>query len=88
MGKLIKIILALLAFPSAYFIFQVGDAELSKANFGYGSPEYTLMLLTVAAPILLGLLMVFGLMKSMLIKYIPPLILLDAIAITWLKMNL
>ena len=88
MGNIIKIILALLAFPSAYFIYQTGDSTLNKAHLGFGTPEYTLMLLTVTAPILFGLLMVLGLMKSMLIKYIPPLLLLNAAAIAWLKMSL
>ncbi len=88
MGKIIKIILLFLVFPLAYFIYQTGDTALGKVGLGYGTPEYTLMLLTVLLPILAGLLILFGLMKSMLVKYIPPLLLLNIAAIAWLKMSL
>lgn len=88
MGSLLQVMLALIAFPSAYFIYQVGTRTLMEAHLGYGTPEYTLMLLTVFAAVLVGLLGLLGLMKSPLIKYILPLLLATGAGIAWLKMTL
>lgn len=88
MGALIKSIIGFFSGFTGLFIFKVGDERLNAAQLGYGTKAYTLMLLTAALPILMSLMMLFAVIKSPLIKYLPPLLLLNGLLIAWFKMTL
>jgi hypothetical protein len=88
MMKLLKIIAALFLFILAFFIYLHGDEILMQSGIDFGAPHYTLLLLVVFAFILLGLLLFMGAMKMRAIKYIIPLLLIDAIAIIWISSTL
>lgn len=88
MMKLLKIIAALFLFILALFIYIQGDDILGQSSIGFGEPRYTLLILVVIAPILLGLLLFTGAMKTKAGKYIFPLLLLNGIAIIWLSSTL
>ncbi|HBN22727.1 MAG TPA: hypothetical protein DD412_05760 [Holosporales bacterium] len=88
MMKLLKIIAALFLFILAFFIYIHGDEVLAQAGIDFGESRYTLLILVVLAPILLGLILFMGAMKMKAIKYIIPLLLIDAIAIIWISSTL
>ncbi|NCP62550.1 MAG: hypothetical protein GW748_04485 [Alphaproteobacteria bacterium] len=88
MMKFLKIIAALFLFILAFFIYINGDEVLAQTGIGFGELRYTLLILVVIAPILLGLLLFMGAMKMKAVKYIIPLLLIDAIAIIWISSTL
>jgi|GEM_PF-6185360 len=88
MMKLLKIIAALFLFILAFFIYIHGDEVLAQSGIGFGESRHTLLILVVLAPILLGLVLFMGAMKMKAIKYIIPLLLIDAIAIIWISSTL
>ena len=88
MMKFLKIIAALFLFILAFFIYINGDEVLAQTGISFGELRYTLLILVVIAPILLGLLLFMGAMKMKAVKYIIPLLLIDAIAIIWISSTL
>ena len=88
MMNFLKVLTALFLFILAYFIYTNGDDVLTQAGVGFGEARHTLLILVVLAPILLGLLFIMGVMKMMAVKYILPLLLIDAVAIIWLASTL
>jgi hypothetical protein len=88
MMKLLKIIAALFLFILAFFIYIHGDEVLAQTGISLGETRHTLLILVVVAPILLGLLLFMGVLKMKGVKYIIPLLLIDAVAIIWISSTL
>ncbi len=87
-GTIVKSVIGILSGGVSFFIYKNGSAQLKAAGVADGAPEYYLLYLTALLPALLALMMLLALMKSQLIKYMMPLILINGIAIVWLKSNL
>ena len=87
-GKIVKSIIGILAGGVAYFIYKSGAAQLAAAGHPDDSPLYGLLFLTATLPALIAIMMLLALIKSPLIKYMIPLILINGIAIFWMKSHL
>ena len=87
-GNIVKTVIGLFAGGVSYFIYKNGVTQLKAAGVPEGAPEYFLLYLTALLPALVTLMMILALIKSALIKYMMPLILINGIAIFWLKSNL
>ena len=87
LGTIFKVALGLLAAGSSYFIYQKGSAKLTAAGFDSNSTEFYILFFTSLIPALISIMMVLALMKSPLIKYMMPLIVISGLILTYLHFS-